>query len=94
MRAELTIGESVFHEAGLSELAKKLLQNTSLQILNIDEYTTIAEIETKENWNKPTQNILALISIFLWDVKFCMKLYILNIESCVTLSQSGYSVTI
>ena len=45
MRAELTIGESVFHEAGLSELAKKLLQNTSLQILNIDEYTTIAEIE-------------------------------------------------
>ena len=40
MRAELTIGESVFHEAGLSELAIGLLQ-----ILNIDEYTTIAEIE-------------------------------------------------
>ena len=45
MRAELTIGESVFHEAGLSKLAKGLHQNTSLQILNIDEYTTIAEIE-------------------------------------------------
>jgi len=42
---ELTIGESVIHEAGLSELAKGLLQNTSLQILNIDEYTTRAKIE-------------------------------------------------
>ena len=42
---ELTVRQSVIHDAGLPELAKGLLQNTSLQILNIDEYTTRAKIE-------------------------------------------------
>jgi len=51
---ELTIGESAFQEAGLSKLAKGLLQNTSLQILNIDEYTTIGEIERIKRIGKKT----------------------------------------
>ena len=43
---ELRIRQSVIHGGGLSELAKGLvLQNTSLQILSIDEHTTRAEIE-------------------------------------------------
>ena len=39
MLIELAGRQSVIHEAGLPELAKGLLENTSLQILNIDEQT-------------------------------------------------------
>jgi len=54
---ELTIRQSVIHEGGLSELVKGLvLQNISLQILNIDEHMTRAiERQNRIGIAKPTK---------------------------------------